>query len=194
MSDLLESDRLLRIRAIIDECLQSRSRGIESVSHEQLIATHPELMPELAEHLRYLDLLAQVPEFAAWGEEIPAPQERFADGGEASQGDHAGPITVRCPTCHASLSVPLDSMDDAICCPACGSNFDLLDNHKRDDTPTRLDRNIGRFHSFPGSAWERTALEAPPPLHTRRSPYSSNQRRWSRAYATRLAEFRSPYS
>ncbi|HNO77059.1 MAG TPA: tetratricopeptide repeat protein [Phycisphaerae bacterium] len=52
----VSADRLALIHRLIDDCIERRITG-ESLSHEALIADHPELMPELAEELKHLDVI-----------------------------------------------------------------------------------------------------------------------------------------
>ncbi|HOW73327.1 MAG TPA: protein kinase [Phycisphaerae bacterium] len=48
-----DDSRASRIQAVLDDCIQRRLAG-ESLSDEQIIATHPDLMPELGDELRKL--------------------------------------------------------------------------------------------------------------------------------------------
>jgi len=50
------SERAQRIQRIVDECLARQVSG-QIVSYDQLIAEHPQLMPELGEALRKLELI-----------------------------------------------------------------------------------------------------------------------------------------
>jgi hypothetical protein len=50
------SDRTRRIQRIVDECIARQVSG-QIVSYETLIATHPDLMPELGEALHKLALI-----------------------------------------------------------------------------------------------------------------------------------------
>ena len=145
MSERVETDRQTRIRAIIHECLRCRSLA-DPISHEQLIARNPELLPELAEQLNYLSLLSRVPEFAD-GSDGPALVLDSSDDPCGTDGttDTARQIETRCPTCDASILLPLDAMDDEILCPSCGSDFNLLDDEESDETQPTIGRSIGRF-------------------------------------------------
>jgi len=51
-----DEDRLARVHRLIDECIERRSGGGD-VSHDDLVAAHPDLMPELAEELRHLAVI-----------------------------------------------------------------------------------------------------------------------------------------
>jgi serine/threonine protein kinase len=59
-ADLTDADavaqRLLRVHEVLDSCIARRLDG-KPISDEQLIAEHPELMPELAHELRGLGLI-----------------------------------------------------------------------------------------------------------------------------------------
>lgn len=50
-------ERLHQIREVIDDCLVQRAGG-QSLSDSSVIARHPELMPELAEELKRIRLIA----------------------------------------------------------------------------------------------------------------------------------------
>ena len=51
-----DEDRLLRIHHLIDRCIERRLAG-EDVSDDDLIATHPDLLPELADELSHLAVI-----------------------------------------------------------------------------------------------------------------------------------------
>lgn len=50
------AERLVRVHEVLDLCIERRLHG-EAVSDEQLIAEHPELLPELADELRGLAII-----------------------------------------------------------------------------------------------------------------------------------------
>ena len=50
------SERAQRIQRIVDECIARQVSG-QIVSYDQLIAEHPDLMPELGEALHKLELI-----------------------------------------------------------------------------------------------------------------------------------------
>jgi hypothetical protein len=57
-TDSENSERAQRIQRIVDECI-ARSASGQVVSYEEVVAVHPELMPELGEELRKLALINQ---------------------------------------------------------------------------------------------------------------------------------------
>ncbi|MHC5111164.1 MAG: serine/threonine protein kinase, partial [Planctomycetota bacterium] len=52
----VESERLLRIQHILDDCIERRIAG-DPVSDQDLIAAHPDLLPELADELQHLAVI-----------------------------------------------------------------------------------------------------------------------------------------
>ncbi len=50
------ADRADRVRGIVEDCIRRREQG-EPVSDESLVRSHPDLMPELGEHLHRLRLI-----------------------------------------------------------------------------------------------------------------------------------------
>jgi tetratricopeptide (TPR) repeat protein/predicted Ser/Thr protein kinase len=64
------SDRTSRIQQIIEDCLSRRAGG-EDVSNEQLIDSHPDLMPELRDELRKLALVERARAEAAKTARLP---------------------------------------------------------------------------------------------------------------------------
>ena len=40
--------------------------------------------------------------------------------------DHAGPLQLRCPQCHAPIDVSAETLISDVVCPSCGSEFDLV--------------------------------------------------------------------
>lgn len=111
-----------RLTAIIDDCLVRRAKG-ESVDDDVLIETYPELMPELAEQLRFL---------------------RLAQSAESDIASVSREFNVRCPHCHRQIELTDDTPPREIECPSCGSSFRLADDEAEQSLPTGIEQ-IGHF-------------------------------------------------
>ncbi|MHB9048253.1 MAG: WD40 repeat domain-containing serine/threonine protein kinase [Pirellulales bacterium] len=162
------SDRFRRIRRIVDECLDRRARGEESPD-EPVLAAHPDLMPELAEELGKLRLIATARRKAEESGSRAGEQAALSDAAntlaaevEISLGTspEARGLRVRCPDCHAPVEIDAESALSDLTCDACGSHFSLVG-----DAPGTCDaaaaRLVGHFEliellgtgSF-GSVWK----------------------------------------
>jgi len=72
--------RSQRVQKILDEVLRRRAAG-EALPDEAVIASHGELMPELAERLKALKLIEDAGRQVGEGDEAAAPER----GGDASR-------------------------------------------------------------------------------------------------------------
>ena len=84
----------------------------EDVIDDELVAQHPDLMPELAEQLRLFREMA----------DLRAGSETMENAVAGS-----GMLSVRCPHCRESVRVPADASLRDIICRGCGSRFSLID-------------------------------------------------------------------
>jgi WD40 repeat protein/ribosomal protein S27E len=92
--------------AVAQQCALRRAAG-ESISDDSILTAHPELMPELAEELTRLQLIAQARHYAKLGSL------------------HSS-LRLRCPHCQTPQAVSADSSLTGITCSSCGRVFDLL--------------------------------------------------------------------
>ena len=104
------ADRADRIQRIIENCIDGQA-AVEQVSHEALLAAHPELQPELGEALRDLRFVQQA--------QLAADQSP------------SGGLRIRCPHCHHPIEIVDDSSLSDVVCPSCGSGFSLTDDSDR---------------------------------------------------------------
>ncbi len=132
--------RNAQLQAVIDDCRCRRLAG-DVVSDEMLIAAHPELMPELAEELRKLRLIATARERVAKATdtEVATRSRHKSDTGSGS-----GHLEVRCPNCHAPMEVAVDTQLTDLTCSSCGSHFSLVDQSKATRVAPSLSK-LGRF-------------------------------------------------
>jgi tetratricopeptide (TPR) repeat protein/ribosomal protein S27E len=126
-------ERKRQIEQIIDDLLRRQAAG-EEVADDDLVAAHPQLMPELGEELRRVRLIQAAREKA---DEPPAtvtdertstvsPQEVIEPRGPDRQLPGARGLHVRCPHCRNPIEiVPEDSLTE-ITCGVCGSSFSLI--------------------------------------------------------------------
>ena len=131
------SNREKEIRAIVDDCLVRRANG-EEVVDEEIIARHSSLMPELADHLRFLRLV----------------QSAAHQSSKTSSG-----LRLRCPVCQAPNLLSLDSDLSHFECSACGNPFRLAD--EEGDAGIYPARMLGHFRLLEkigggafGSVWK----------------------------------------
>jgi WD40 repeat protein/serine/threonine protein kinase len=113
-----------QITRLVDECLVRLTEG-QSVSEAALFQTHQDLMPELAEELRRLRLFAGACQHA----ELATPEGCSKDGTPqaASQRSLAVDLLrIRCPHCHSSLDVHVETSLADVECAACGQRFNLV--------------------------------------------------------------------
>src|SRR5262249_53698779 len=119
-----ESSRAEQALALAQQCALRRASG-ESISDQSILAAHPQLMPELAEELARLKLIAQ------------ARQNAKLDSLHSS-------LRLRCPHCQAPQSVSADSSLTGITCSSCGRVFDLLSDD--DDAEELSIKSLAHFH------------------------------------------------
>jgi serine/threonine protein kinase/WD40 repeat protein len=96
-----------RVRQVVFDYLDRRAAG-EPVTHQSVLADHPELLPDLALALKHMGI-------------VGAACEEVAASGASS-------FAVRCPNCHAATKVTSDSSLVSVICSACGSTFSLIDD------------------------------------------------------------------
>ena len=121
---------LLELVAV--ELEYARNERGERLTHEQVVARHPEFADELKRIVDQFPTL-QVPA----GDGRPkAPATLRATG---SRGLH-----IRCPHCQVALELLADAPLNAINCSGCGSNFSLIDGDA-DNSASRTLQQIGRF-------------------------------------------------
>lgn len=122
-SSFQTDDRQQRIDQISEDCLLRRAAG-ESVSDHELIESHPDLVPDLADKLRFLQ---------AMHEADKKSQSRMSSG-----------LRVRCPHCHEPVEIVDESSLSNLVCQSCGSNFSLVEDKPRSFQADEL-KTVGRF-------------------------------------------------
>ena len=136
--------RAEQVRAVIDALLQRRATG-DTISHEALLTEHADLLPELADELRKLDVIDRArlePIEEPASEHLIGPDDFGVDLEQTTPDscDNSTTLYIRCP--HCQQAAPGDS-SEAVGqrrCPKCGKQFSLVDR-QRGATP----RSIGRF-------------------------------------------------
>ena len=133
------SDRSSLVQAVVKDCLRRRSAG-EAVSDQSVIDAHPDLMPDLGEELRKLQLIGTAKEAAkagslAWG-------DKTTDF--AALATREGGLHVRCPHCHNPIELVPDAELEGILCPSCGSDFSLIG----DGAETRVSETVSEVGHF----------------------------------------------
>jgi WD40 repeat protein/serine/threonine protein kinase len=141
-SSTTDSRRSQQIRAVIERCVARLSAG-EDVQEREVLDTHPELLPELAEALANMRRVT-----AAYRQATAAPMpgnvqpaDRVPAPGETAAKD--GLLCVRCPHCHTPTTVVSDSPLVDILCSSCGNRFGLLSDAGMvgdAGVPKRIDR------------------------------------------------------
>ena len=127
-----------RLQAVIVEFCRRRADG-EEVSDESLIAAHPELMPALGQELRKLKIIDAARHQA---DELGAVETKtFQHDPSATL---RGKLDVRCPNCHSSILVAVDTNLTELTCDSCGLKFSLLDESEASQSCPPLS-TIGRF-------------------------------------------------
>ena len=121
---------LLELVAV--ELEYARNERGERLTHEQVVARHPEFADELKRIVDQFPTL-QVPA----GDGRPKAHATLRATG--SRGLH-----IRCPHCQVALELLADAPLNAINCSSCGSNFSLIDGDA-DNSASRTLQQIGRF-------------------------------------------------
>ena len=114
-----------RIHDLIHDCMRRRAAG-ETVTDHSLIDAHPELMPELADQLDGLRVIAEA-------------RRQFLD--EASHGPVG--VRVRCPHCHMPAVSPDKAPLSQVFCNSCGNVFDLIATSS--NLPPDAYRSLGQY-------------------------------------------------
>ena len=111
------TDRGTRICRVLDDYLACRARG-ESVSSDDVIQMHPDLMPELADEFAKLELIDQA-QLGAKGQDstVRWPGHSAADRDS---------MVLRCPHCQLRFEVDTETSLADIRCPACGSEDTVI--------------------------------------------------------------------
>ncbi len=171
--------RTRQIQQVVRECYRRRADG-ESIRDESVIEAHPALMPELAQQLAALRLIAQAQQQAdsdeTEGASLESPMQRVrepnapprrSDSSQANPGwnilrsdgaDASSGLQIRCPHCHAPVQITGDTAFCDITCSACGSHFSVT-GEKNDPAVGRS--RVGRFELLErlgrggfGTVWE----------------------------------------
>jgi serine/threonine protein kinase len=124
-SSFANSQRAQQIRAIIQRCVDQLTAG-EDVQERDVLAAHPELLPELAEALANMRRVTAAYRQAT---DIPMPVNLLgADRAPNQSGTVSkdGLLCVRCPHCRSRISLERDTPISDITCTSCGSHFSLV--------------------------------------------------------------------
>ena len=145
-SSSTDEQRSSHVDQVLQAHIQRRFEG-EDVNDEELVAQHPELLPELAEQLRIHSEIVN---------------ERVANQALETADVRSGDLTVRCPHCHEKIQVPADASLNDLTCSGCGSRFSLADDpHETQTRAAKFTKQLGHFElieqigvgSF-GSVWK----------------------------------------
>lgn len=109
---------------MVRDCIRRRAEG-DNISDQSLINSHPDLMPELGDHVIGLRLIEK------------AQRQLDSDKFSTPSG-----FWLRCPNCHNPVEIEYDEQLSRVDCSSCGSVFGLLD-----DSPLPHDEldHVGRF-------------------------------------------------
>ncbi len=105
---MVDADKAKRLQQVLDECLRRRATG-ERLGDAEVIASHPDLMPELEKRLAALRLIEQA--------------GRHADEGEASSSAPKLHIEGRCPDCQVRWRIKAEHAGRRLRCKKCGQTF-----------------------------------------------------------------------
>ena len=132
-----------RIHEVVQACMQRRRRG-DTISDASIVERHPELMPELADQLRYARLFRTALDQAR-GDNQDDDAASLQAKGSASFSSYAKRLVqVRCPHCRTSLTLDTETPLADITCHSCGSRFSLLSEGPNANC-YRAGEKIGRF-------------------------------------------------
>ena len=101
-------DRIPHLAAGIGVFQHGQTHSPDAAHHEQLIAAHPDLQPELAEQLKYLSLLLRLPEFASPGA-LAADLDHAPEESDGATCGADQKMTTRCPACLATVACRPDA-------------------------------------------------------------------------------------
>ena len=128
-------DRAKKIRSLTDECVRRWAAG-DHFSERKLVSDHPDLMPELAEQVRRVKMLAQA---AHQANDAQHPDTVHVD----LPGADVDGLRIRCPHCCNPVELVDEKSLSDLLCDSCGSRFGVLGESADGqlDTP----RKLGRF-------------------------------------------------
>lgn len=108
-----------RILDILDACLQRRTAG-ESLTDAEIIAEHPELLPELEERLAALRLIERAGRAA---DGAAGPPDSPGEGSSSAMGLPPDHIEGHCPHCGAHWRIRARHAGRKARCRGCGGEF-----------------------------------------------------------------------
>lgn len=115
-------------RSLIEDLLIThlQQQSEEDIDDAEIVAQHPDLMPELGEQLQLLREIAD---------------QRVANEGREAEcfAADSSSMRVRCPNCHETLRMSADASVTDIRCSQCGSRLSLA------NAPSKLPVAIGRY-------------------------------------------------
>ncbi len=134
-----DTPRQSQIRDIVSKYVEQCTRG-ESPDVQQVESQHPDLMPELAEELRKLRLVALARrDFERVFEDGSQPTHDYGD-----ESVETATIAIRCPHCSNTVEILVDLPWTDITCVACGNVFSLADDKRATRDAPSL-KKIGHF-------------------------------------------------
>ncbi len=130
-SSVPDNERSSLFEDVLLTHIQRQLQG-EDVFDDDLVAQHPELMPELEERLQ---LFREMADLRDANEALDS----------AISGSDTGMLNVRCPHCRESVRVPADSSLINITCSGCGSRFSVADENSAQTQAATLTTQLGHF-------------------------------------------------
>ncbi|MDP7016933.1 MAG: serine/threonine-protein kinase [Pirellulaceae bacterium] len=140
MAESATPSKTERARAVTLEALRRRAAG-DQISAEDVVAQHPDLMPELARQLKLAEMVCVAQEEARQSTKSPNSSALPAIS-TLEQAD--GVSRVRCPKCREAISVIAAETTDTqeYVCTRCGRAIQLVTNNRT----LKPGGQLGHFH------------------------------------------------
>lgn len=132
------TEREQEIRQVVAHCRWLRAQGTPAPD-DDILARHPQLLPELAEELRKLRIIA-----AAHDAAPPVDTSEQVTVDHTPTRKESRGLQIRCPHCSNFVEVISDTAFAEICCSLCGSSFSLVARDEATRMATPL-KSIDRF-------------------------------------------------
>ncbi len=134
-------ERSQQIQRVMADCLAQRGAG-KTLTDESVIEAHADLLPELAEELHKLRVIAA----ARQKVEQQDGTDRQPSQGPPDQPAEQQGLRIRCPHCHHPVVLVADVPFTDITCGSCGSHFSLAGDEGATYTRPTVE-TIGHFET-----------------------------------------------